>query len=225
MPGGFIAKVGAKGDDKTTAVQTSPLAHAKRLLLYFLQELFSEENPTGLRYSGDNKVSTVLIKGSFALNQETYNKKPIIAVERGGAQIQSRTLGSIEYVDYKRGGYIRTELVPFSLGIRVLSENEYTAEKISWFIVSTTFVLRHVLIRQGFYHVGNQFVITPPAVQQNVSGDQTPLKMIQLTLPCSHLMRISTTPLNRPILTDVRTVIEDSRTGERLLPPEEASQG
>lgn len=224
MPGGFIAKVSPQGDDKTTAIQTSPLAHAKRLLLYFLQELFSEQNPTGIRYSSDDNTTGIVIKGTYALNQETFNKKPVVVVERGGAQIQSRTLGSIEYVDYKRGGYIRTELVPFSLIVRILSINEYVAEQLAWFIVSTTFVLRHVLIRQGFYHVGNQFVVNPPTVHQIVGGDQNQLKEILLTLPCSHLMRMSTTPLNRPILTNVRTVIRDSQTGEQLHPSDEASQ-
>jgi len=223
--GQFIARIRPQANDGTTDIRTSPLAHGKRIFMYFLQELFRDPNPTGFRYMDDDKETGIIIKGAFAKDQETYNTKPIIAVDRGGAQIQSRTLGSIEFVDYKTGGYTRTELIPFSLIARVLSENEYTAEQIAYFVASTTFLLRHVLIRQGFYHVGNQMVINPPMQPVGVvPADQAGLVMIQITMPCSHLMTGRFVPINRPYLKDTHTIIKDSQSGATLLPEDEGSQ-
>ena len=222
---GYVSRVSPKQGDSTTRIRNSPFAHGKRILLFFIQELFKEPNPTGLIYSTDDKVTQILIKGTYARNQETYSKKPIVVVERGGVHIQSRTLGSIESVNYRDGGYVRTELAPSSLVVRILSENSYKAEEIAWFVASTTFVLRHVLIRQGFYHVGNQFMIGPPSPPiGQVPGDQSPLIMIEMTLPCSYLLQMSTTPLNRPILRDVNVIYRDSQTHEQVHPTEETSQ-
>jgi hypothetical protein len=222
---GYVVNVRPQKDDTRTDIRSSPLAHAKRTFTYFLEELFKQDNPTGLLYSRDAKVTGIIIKGAYAKNQETYQKKPMIVVDRGGAQIASRTLGSIEHVDYKTGGYTRTEQVPFSLIARVISENEFTAEKIAWYISFSTFVLRHVLIRQGFYYVGNQMMISPPTPPMGqVPGDQTNLTMVQLQLPCSHLMTGRFVPLNRPILRDVSTKLVDATTGTVLSSEGEGSQ-
>lgn len=213
-------------EDKYTDIQTNPLAHAKKIFLFFLQELFAKTNPTGLIWRQDPKETQLVIKSSFARNVETNNKKPMILVDRSNAQIASRTLGSIEHVDYRTGGYVRTEQVPFSLVCRILTENEYATEKIAWYISFSTFMLRHVLIRQGFYYVGNQMMIsapTPPPVGL-VPGDQTNLVMVQMQLPCSHLMTGGFTPLNRPILQDVSTKLVDAVTGDQLAPDPEGSQ-
>ena len=214
---GYVVNIRPQQDDTKTDIRSNPLAHAKRTFTYFLEELFKQDNPTGLLYSKDPKVTGIIIKGAYAKNQETYQKKPMIVVDRGGAQIASRTLGSIENVDYKTGGYTRTEQVPFSLIARVISENEFVVEKLAWHITFSTFVLRHVLIRQGFYYVGNQMMVsapTPPMGQ--VAGDQNNLTMIQLQLPCSHLMTGRFVPLNRPIMRDVSTKIADAGSGEVL---------
>jgi hypothetical protein len=222
---GYVVDIRPKMDDNKTDIRSSPLAHAKRVFTFFLQELFKQDNPTGLLYSNDVKVTGIIIKGAYAKNQETYQKKPMIVVDRGGAQIASRTLGSIENVDYRTGGYTRTEQVPFSLISRVVSENEFEAEKVAWFIASTAFILRHVLIRQGFYYVANQMMVSPPTPPMGlVPGDQTNLVMIQLQLPCSHLMTGRFVPLNRPALSDVSTKLVDSGTGEVLSDEDEASQ-
>ena len=206
--------------DRHTDIQTNPLAHAKKIFLFFLQELFAQTNPTGLIWMQDPKETQLIIKSAYAKNVETNNKKPMVLVNRSGAQIASRTLGSIEHVSYRDGGYVRTEQVPFSLVCHVLTTNEYVTEKISWYISFSTFMLRHVLIRQGFYYVGSQMMLsapTPPPVGL-VPGDQTDLVMIQLQLPCSHLMTGGFTPLNRPILQDVSTKLVDLETGDQLLP-------
>ena len=213
-------------EDRHTDIQTNPLAHGKKIFLFFLQELFAQTNPTGLLWRQDPKETQVIIKGSYARNVETNNKKPMILVDRGGAQIASRTLGSIEHVSYKDGGYVRTEQVPFSLVCRVLTTNETMTEKIAWYVSFSSFMLRHVLIRQGFLYVANQMMIsapTPPPVGL-VPGDQTNLVMIQLQLPCSHLMTGGFTPLNNPILQDVSTKLVDSETQTQLAPDPEGSQ-
>ena len=214
-------------EDKHTSIQTNPLGHAKRIFLYFLQELFAQTNPTELIWMRDVKETQIIIKSSFTKNVETANKKPMILVSRSNAQIASRTLGSIESVDYRTGGYVRTEQVPFSLICHVLTTSEYVTERIAWYISFSTFVLRHVLIRQGFYYVGNQMMMgapSPPPVGL-IPGDQTNLVMIQLQLPCSHLMTGGFTPLNNPILRDVSTKLVDSETDTQLSPDPEGSQG
>lgn len=224
---GHIVSVRPLAEDRHTDIRTNPLGHAKKIFLFFLQELFAQENPSGLIWMQDPKETQIIIKGSFAKNVETNNKKPMILVDRSNAQIASRTLGSIEYVDHKSGGYVRTEQVPFSLVCRVLTVNEYVTEKIAWYVSFSTFMLRHLLIRQGFYYVGNQMMMgapTPPPVGL-VAGDQTDMVMVQMQLPCSHLMTGGFTPLNRPILRDVSTKVVEAETGLQIAPDQEGSQG
>jgi hypothetical protein len=80
-------------------------------------------------------------------------------------------------------------------------------------------MLRHVLIRQGFYNIANHFIIAAPTPPTGVvSSDQTQLIMVQLTLPCQHLMTGRYMPLNYPILKDVSTKVEDAQSGDQLLP-------
>lgn len=222
---GHILRIRPKAGDQHSDLLTNPLGHAKRVLLYFLQEIFRDYNPTGLQYMDDAKETKIIIKGAYGKNQETYNKKPLVVVDRSNAQIMSRTLGSIDFVDYRTGGYTRTEQVPFSLVARVYAENEYVVEKIAWYISSTVFLLRHVLIRQGFLYIGNQMVIGAVGAPVGiVPGDQANSVMIQLQLPCSHLATSRFVPINRPRLTAVGVKLQDAETGTQLAPDPDSSQ-
>ena len=138
----------------------SPLTHARRLALMFLQALF-ESAPVGkCKWDQDPTKTEIWIGSVLPEDVNNLTARPALVVEVGPASFLNLTIDQFEALDFTTGEVTYSDLVQSTLAIHCLSSSVEEAEWLSWVVGKHTWLLKNCLRQEGFFEVGRRVQFT-----------------------------------------------------------------
>jgi hypothetical protein len=190
--------------DRFSNWNVNPFIHIKRVVVYFIQNLLSNDNPIGLRYNQDPKITDILISDGGFINTESFNKKPAIVVARDNARLAVTTINSL-YSHSFSGAIKKEEMLTFTIVINVLSLNQSQVEEIVWFVASHIWFHNEFLAKEGFFSVGTDIAMTPPGSPIGVvEGDPGGYYLSRLIIPARAPVVMVGNPINYDKFKDLK---------------------
>lgn len=154
----------------------NPLTHARRVVLDFLQGLFSLMPEGSFKWSSDDKLTEIVITAASPVDLSAPEKRPVITCVRGPAQF-----GQMFMDDFQSGNWLTStdrhaDMLSTTLAINCISNAELEAEELAWITARHMWILRKILIQRGFHEFGRGIRIDSPTpagalVQGTGSGD------------------------------------------------------
>ncbi len=149
----------------------TPLEHVRTLFVLFVQGLFRSA-PEGYRWDFDEQQSQILITGENPVHMSTIGKRPAVTFTRGPVQSYNMGIDDMTSYDLQTGTKQKSVLIPGTMSINCCSRNDLESEQIAWVIAEQLWIHRGILMKQGFYDIGRQFVVGSPSEAGSiVSGD------------------------------------------------------
>lgn len=181
----------------------SPVTHAYRTYLAFLQDLFRGPEDQalipGVWYSDDPQVTKLNILGRPSVDVRLVTAKPTIVVSpqasSGGAQI----IGDLDHVDFATGKITYMDYFRGALAVYVLSEAEISALSLAEMVRDQTWAHQRTLIQNGkFHNIGRGIVVGPALPPGSVVTGQgrEKVRAVPVTVPFAFLRRTSVEPRN-----------------------------
>lgn len=201
----------------------SPLQHAIRSYLAFLQSLFGELKGTdkdNWSYSEDDKETRINIGSQTPMDASQVASRPAIIVSSQGVDATGGIIGTLDDLDPLTGRLTYLEMFRSSLGVYAISREPTEAHNIAWFIAESTWALHRTLMSNaGFHQIGFGIRVGPPLPPGSlVGGDlRGPLVAAPLIVPFTFLRRTSVTPINVPKLNHINLRLRAS--GAAILAP------
>ena len=153
----------------------SPLTHARRLTLRFLQALF-ESAPVGkCHWSVDTDKTEIIIASSLPDDTNVMIIKPAVIVEVGPAAFMNVSIDRLEAIDFDSNRVTYNDLIQASIAIHCLSPSSEESEWLSWIVGKHMWLLKNMMIQEGFFDFGRQVQFTPTQTAAVPSGDVWPL--------------------------------------------------
>lgn len=162
--------------DSLSSWGENPLIHMSRLCLAFLQGLF-EQAPRGqnmFHYDEDPQTTEVVITDNPPINSETVGSRPYIILVRAPVGFAGVAMDQLQSADLKTGTRVHTDLLPGNFTFNCVARHKNVAETLAWVVARHSWILRRILLTQGFHDFGQRIQIlspTPPGALIDGSGD------------------------------------------------------
>jgi hypothetical protein len=159
-------------DERVRDPMFDPLYHANRVLVGFIQGLFSAL-PSGMyTWDADPERTEIVVTDAAPITNEVLTQRPCIVTVRGQSQYANTAMNSLEYTDRKTGIRSFRDVVAGSITVNCLSKNGVEAARLAWFIASHVKALRHLLQRSGpFINIGQDVAVLGEMPPQGLLQD------------------------------------------------------
>jgi hypothetical protein len=151
------------GDEEISSWVDNPLFHVTRICLAFLQGLFSYADKGFLRWTSDPEETDIIITDSAPIEAESVNKRPAIVSVRGPVRWAGIALDQLAHYDFKTGERTHTDLLSGFMTFNCLSRKKVPAELMAWVTGRHCWILRRMMLRQGFHDFGQKIEIGSPS--------------------------------------------------------------
>jgi hypothetical protein len=188
----------------------TPLRHIKVLFVNFIQGLFAAAPANSYRWTEDEQASEIIIRDETPIHVDMYGQRPCVNFTMG--RIQFYSLGMDDLIDYsfctdaKKKGV----LVPGTMSINVCSRSDVEAHDLAWVIGEHIWLLRDLLLREGFFELGRGIDITPPSSPGSiVAADSSDgWSMSSVNVPWQFARTSKFTPLGKNIVNSIETRLQ-----------------
>lgn len=192
-------------DNAPEGFKYNPLKHVRWLYTTFLQNVFAYAPPGCLHWNLDEQVTEIVITAEYPLDAEVLGHRPGITLTRAPVSFFQLGFDDMLQYDYRTGKKTKSVLVPGTMVINCCSSNDLESEHIAWVVAEHLWLLRDVLMRQGFYDVGRGIQVGAPStagsVIQNDQGREW--YSTQVMSPYHFYRTSSLTPLNRQMVSQM----------------------
>lgn len=180
----------------------TPLRHVRVLFLRFCEGLFYSAPKGCYHWDEDEQQTEITISNEQRLDPEMLHKRPALTFTRGPIQFYS--LGIDDLIKYELDIDKKTKgvLVPGTMAINCISRVPQEAEDLAWVVGEHLWLLRHLLMRAGFFEIGRQPQIGSPSPAGSiVSQDQgDEFTVVAVSVPFQFSRTSSYTPLGKRIV-------------------------
>jgi hypothetical protein len=200
-----------------------PTMRVCRHLIGFLQWRFSLL-PAGSYHwaeseeqSVDRGASEIWISGDTPIPCQTVGFRPAITVLRSQVQFQGIGIGDVIDHRWGSGSKTRTDLIPTTICVNVLSRLPMVAERLAWFVQDQIFGFREEIVRteKCILSIGQRTSMPPPSPAGSlVDSLEEDWSVVPLFLPAYLQHAVKTTPLNVPVLQKLTTILKNKGEGE-----------
>jgi len=176
--------------------------HVRVLFIRFVQGLFSASPEGCYRWRADQHSTEIFIADEETLNPEVISKKPGISFTRGPVQFYSLGLDDMEKFDFTLEKKTKGVLIPGTMTINCCSSVPIESEHIAWVVAEHLWLLRHLLMRAGFFEIGRSIQIGSPSpagsIIANDRGEE--FSCTPVSVPFQFARASSYTPLGMEIV-------------------------
>jgi hypothetical protein len=184
----------------------SPLRHVRVLFVTFVQGLFKASPKNCYHWSEDDEDTEIVISNSNSLDPDVLGKRPAITFTRGPIQFYSLGIDDRVSYDFTTDQKHKGVLVPGTMTINCLSRVELEAEDLAWVVAEHVWLLRDLLMKQGFFEIGRQPQIGSPSpagsIIANDMGDE--YTAVPITVPFQFARDSKFTPLGKQIVGSIQ---------------------
>lgn len=201
--------------------RTGALTQVRTLYALFVQGLFSAAPPGTYRWAPSLADTEIIVTDENPINMTVVGKRPAISFSRG--PVQSNTLGMDDMLEYRfdNGKKTKGVLINGVMNINAVSRVDLESENIAWIVAEQLWMHRELLMRAGFFQIGQQFVISPPSPAGSIVSSDSGDEWFATTVsaPFQFSRTSSFTPINKRIVENIGFTL---RTG---VPQHFQSQG
>lgn len=200
----------------------TPLRHLRVLFVNFTQGLFSAAPDGAYRWSPDFNRTQITITAEGTIKTERLQGRPGISFTRGTLQFYSRWMDDMLSYDFRTEQKTKSVLVPGTMAVNCISRVDLESEEIAWVVSEHFWLLRELLMKQGFFDIGREITISAPSPAGSlVIGDSADEYFATtLTIPFQFYRTSIFTPLGKQI---VRSIELSLRTNALSLQPKSAA--
>lgn len=151
----------------------TPLQHVRVLFVSFVQGLFAESPVGSYHWDPDIDKTEIVISDESPIKLEVLNQRPAISFTRGPVQFYGLGLDDMQFYDMRTAKKTKAILVPGTMSINCCSRVDIESENIAWVVAEMLWLLRELLLKQGFFELGRHPQISSPSPAGSiVMGDQ-----------------------------------------------------
>lgn len=188
----------------------TPLRHLRVLFITFAQGLFGAAPAGNYRWDPDDQVSEIVIQDEGVILATNMQSRPAISFTRSAVQLYSAWMDDMLGYDFRTEKKVKSVLVPGTMTINCCSRIDLESESIAWVVAEHFWLLRELLMKQGFFDIGRQITISAPSpagsIVQNDQGDEWFCTAV--AVPFQFYRTSAFTPLGRQIVRNIETKIE-----------------
>lgn len=183
----------------------TPLEHVRVVVVSFVQGLFNGAPVGAYHWEPDEGRTEIIIRDESPIHVETVGQRPAINFTMG--EVQFYNVGMDDLIDYDFATSKKTKgvLVPGVTAINVCSRNDIESHSLAWIISEHIWLLREILIRQGFFEIGRGIRIAPPSPAGSlVAGDQADEWFCSaVSVPWQFTRKSAFTPLGQTVVQNI----------------------
>jgi len=194
----------------TSSFRYTPLEHVRTVLVGFVQGLFAQAPAGEYRWDPDEDKTEIIIRDENILHPEVIGARPAVNLSRGAIQFYGLGFDDVTNYQATTGKKTKAVLIPGTHTIHVSSRSEIEADNLAWVIAEHIWLLRDLLMQQGFYEIGRNISIGAPSqpnsIVQGDAGEEWYL--VSISVPWQFPRQSAMTPLGKPILESIELNIQ-----------------
>jgi hypothetical protein len=196
-----------------------PLQHVRVLLTSFIQGLFAAAPKGCYRWAPDINTTELVVQGEEVLDPELLGKRPGISVTRGPIQFYNMGLDDLEQYRFDNEQKTKGVLIPGTMSINCCSSEALESEQLAWVVGEHVWLLRDLLMKQGFFEIGRSISIGAPSPAGSIiAGDMgEEYFCTALSVPFQFARLSAFTPLGKQVVHSIETQL-NVRTGRSVVP-------
>jgi len=167
-----VIETAQRGAFPDSSFKYTPFTHIRVLYASFVQGLFKAAPKGAYHWEPSLDDTDIIITDETPINVEAVGVRPAISFTRGQVNFYSLGLDDMMGYDFATGQKQKSVLVPGTMSINCCSKNDLESEQLAWVIAEHLWLLRELLMREGFFEIGRQPTISAPSPAGSiVSGD------------------------------------------------------
>lgn len=194
----------------------TPLRHLRVLFVSFVQGLFKAAPAGCYHWNADAEHTEIFITNENTINADRIGSRPAINFTRGPIQFYSLGIDDMEFFDFRTDKKTKNVLVPGTMSINCCSSNDIECDDIAWIVTEHIWLLRELLLKEGFFELGRQPQIAAPtpagSLVTNDEGQEWYCTAV--TIPFQFYRQSSFTPLGNRI---ARSIELNLKTNDQKL--------
>jgi len=183
----------------------NPLQHVRYLYAVFVQGVFYSLPRGSFHWEESLQDTEIVITAESPLQLGTLNDRPGITFTRSPVSFFQLGFDDMLLLDAKTGKKTKSLLIPGTMVINCCSKNDLESEQLAWVTAEKIWLLRDLLMQQGFYDIGRSLQVgSPSQAGAIVQGDGADEWFCTSIVSPYHFYRTSSfLPLGRPILHEI----------------------
>lgn len=202
----------------------NPLHHVRALLIRFVQGLFHSAPSGSYHWEPDDDMTEIYLSGEEQINPEVVEKVPAVTFIRGPVSFYSLGIDDLDNYDFALDKRTKDVLIPGTITINAIAAASLESEQVAWVIADHLWLLRDLLMKQGFFDIGRGIQVGSPTkagtIVTNDRGNE--FFATAISVPYQFSRRASFTPLGLQIASNIDQCL---RVGPQALVNSEGGPG
>jgi len=183
----------------------TPLEHVKTVVISFVQGLFSAAPVGSYKWDPDDSLTEIIIRDENPINVGKYGARPAINFTLGNTSFYHVGMDDLHTYNFATGRKEKGMLVPGVITANVCSRVDNEALNLGWVVAEHVWVLRELMLKEGFFDIGRGLQVGPPSPPGSVistdQGDEW--YCVAVSIPWQFARRASFTPLGQSIVAGI----------------------
>jgi len=183
----------------------TPVRHVRVMFIRFCQGLFHAAPQGAYHWEEDENHTEILITNENKIDAEVVARRPALHFTRGPLSFYSLGIDDMMSYEFDIDKKTKGILVPGTMTINCVSRVPQESEDIAWVVMEHLWLLRHLLMRAGFFEIGRQPQMgSPSAAGSIVANDQgDEFTATPVSVPFQFSRTSSFTPLGKQIVRSI----------------------
>jgi len=184
----------------------NPLMHVRVLFVRFIQGLFAAAPQGSYRWQADEANTEIFVSDESTLSPVVVERIPAVAITRGPVSFYNLGLDDLEEYDFRLDKKTKGVLLPGTITINSCARVDIESEQIAFVIADHLWLLRHLLMRAGFFDTGRGIQIGSPSRAGSIIADDRGEEFFctPVSVPFQFARLSSYTPLGREIASSIQ---------------------
>lgn len=193
----------------------TPLRHVRVLFIRFCQGLFFSAPRGAYHWEPDEAQSEIHICAENRIDPENLSARPGLSFTRGPVAFYSLGIDDLDQYNLATEQKEKSVLVPGTMTVNCISRVDQECEDLAWVVAEHFWLLRHLLMRAGFFEIGRQPQIGSPSPAGSVvagdMGDEFYVTPVSIPWQFSRTSRF--TPLGKRIVQGIEQSLSTTVRG------------
>ena len=187
----------------------NPLMHVRVLFVRFIQGLFSSAPEGYYRWTSDDETTELYITDEEVVKEDVVERLPSVSFTRGPVSFYNLGLDDLERYDFALNRKTKGVLLPGTMTVNCCSREALESEFIAMVISDHLWLLRDMLMRQGFFEIGRGIQVgSPTKAGSIITGDRgDEFFCTPASVPFQFPRMSSYTPLNQQVVQNIEQLL------------------
>lgn len=188
-----------------SSFKSTPLEQVRVLLVSFVQGLFGGAPLGSYHWDEEESKTEIIIRDENPIHVETIGVRPAMNFTMGTTQFYSVGMDDMMDYSFSNERKVKGILAPGVMSINACSRSDVEAHNLAWIVGEHIWLLRELLLRQGFFEIGRGISISAPSPAGSlVAGDQSDeWTCSTVSVPWQFARMSAFTPLGRTVVQNI----------------------